>query len=314
MERSRSRLEIPPAPVRTGAVRGARGETVKWGNLFVLVVSPVAAVAGVTASVAAGDVRPVDLALFAAMLGATGFAITAGYHRHYAHRSYDCHPLLAAFYLLFGAAALQNSALRWASNHRYHHRYVDGEGDPHSIRRGWFWAFAGWAMVRPRRERSLSNVADLARDPLVAWQHRHYLWLAILVGFGLPALAGVLAGRPGQALLWGGLVRLVALHHITFLFNLAGHTVGHQPHSSRDSSRDSWWLPFLTFGEGHHNFHHTFPRDYRCGVAWYHWDPTKWWIGTLGALGLARRLRRVAAVGRRDVTGGAENGDHHGRP
>lgn len=282
----------PRAPAST--VPGPAGWDVNWPHVAFLTLSPLAAILGVGLHVHYWGFVLADGISLTAMLWLSGLAITAGYHRYYAHRSYRCRRVVQAFYLLFGAAALQNSVLIWASNHRYHHRFVDREEDPHNITRGWFWAYLGWALFRERPARSLDNVPDLTADRMVMWQHRHYLPLALVVGFGLPLAAGFWSGRPIGGLLWGGLVRAVLLHHITFFFNLAGHAFGRPVYSRDDSSRDSWWLGFVGFGEGYHNFHHTFPGDYRSGVCWYHWDPTKWWILGLRATRLASRLGRTS--------------------
>ncbi len=285
---------LAPAPIRVSQTRPSLPKEVNWSNVAFLTLSPIAAIVGVTLYVLDRGLHPGDLVCFASMLWLSGLAITAGYHRYYSHRSYKCRPAVRVFYLLFGAAALENSVLIWASNHRYHHRFVDQGEDPHDITRGRFWAYMGWAFYRKRSEPSLENVADLTSDRMAAWQHRYYLPLGIVVGFVLPLLLGLSIGRPLGGFLWGGLFRAVVLHHITFFFNLAGHSIGRRPYSNEDSSRDSAWLSLLGFGEGYHNFHHAFPGDYRSGVAWYHWDPTKWWIWGLSLAGLTSRLNRTS--------------------
>ncbi len=264
-----------------------------WANAAFLTLSPVAALAGLVLYSFGGRFHAADLLVFFVMLITTGLAITAGYHRYYSHRSYTCRGIVQIFYVLFGAAALQNSVLHWVSNHRHHHRFVDRDGDPHNITKGKFWAYMGWAFYREVPGTGFENVPDLKTNRLVAWQHRYYLPLGIGVGFALPLLIGLTYGRPWEGLLWGGLLRVVFFHHVTFLFNVLGHGRKSQPYSDRDSSTDTWWLSFLTFGEGYHNFHHAFPRDYRSGVAWYHWDPTKWWIWGLGLVGLTSGLQRI---------------------
>jgi stearoyl-CoA desaturase (Delta-9 desaturase) len=266
-----------------------------WINIAFLALSPVAALIGVGFFLYYQGFHSEELVVFVSMASCTALALTAGYHRYYSHRSYECHPAVQLFFLLFGAAALQNSALIWASNHRLHHRFVDQEGDPHNIKKGVFWAHMGWIFYKPHPGRNFANVPDLKADCLARWQHRYYLPLGIGVGFVLPLLIGFVLGRPWSGFLWGGLVRVVLLHHTTFLINSAGHCSGLQPYSAKDSSRDSWWLALLMFGDGYHNFHHAFPGDYRGGVAWYHWDPTKWWIWSLNRAGLAWRLNRTAA-------------------
>jgi stearoyl-CoA desaturase (delta-9 desaturase) len=224
-----------------------------------------------------------------------GFAITGGYHRLFAHRSYQAHGLVRAFFLFFGAAAVQNSALKWCADHRLHHAKTDTERDPYNIRRGFLWAHVGWVLSRdpgPDRPR----VVDLAADPLARLQDRFYVTTAILAGAVLPGLLGLFWGDPLGALLVAGFLRLVVQWHATFFVNSLAHCVGNQPYGRRTTARDSFWVAMLTLGEGYHNFHHSFPTDYRNGVRWHHFDPTKWLVWSLSRIGLTGRLKRVPEV------------------
>ena len=136
-------------------------------------------------------------------------------------------------------------------------------------------------------------VADLQQDPMVRFQHRHYLALALVFGALLPMAIGTLWGDPWGALLVAGFLRLCIQWHATFCINSLTHMFGSQPYSKRVSARDSFWIALLTFGEGYHNYHHEFQHDYRNGVKPWQWDPSKWTIWTLSKLGLADSLRRV---------------------
>jgi stearoyl-CoA desaturase (Delta-9 desaturase) len=235
-----------------------------------------------------------DLIPFFLMYFLTGLAITAGYHRYYAHRAYDCHPVVQFLFLLFGAAALQNSAYCWVSDHRYHHRNVDQEGDPYNIRKGFLWAHIGWIFFDDLPgTRVYENIRDLKSSKLVLWQKQYYVPLATIVGLGIPFLIGLAYDRPWGGMLWGGLIRLVFVHHCTFLINSAAHWFGTRPYSTKNTARDSWWLAFFSYGEGYHNFHHAFPSDFRNGLEWYQWDPTKWLISGFHRLGLATRLKKT---------------------
>jgi stearoyl-CoA desaturase (delta-9 desaturase) len=208
----------------------------------------------------------------------------------YAHNSYVCRKSLEVFYLVFGAAALQNSVLRWARDHRIHHMKVDTDEDPYNIMRGALYAHIGWIFYKnPGRDEDFSTVPDLLKNKLVLWQDRHYLPIAVASGFAFPMFIGWCFGRPMAGLLWGGLVRTVLVHHLTFCINSLAHMFGSQPYSIKNSGRDSWWLGPITYGEGYHNFHHRFPGDYRNGVRWYQFDMTKWWINTMDFLGLVYR-------------------------
>lgn len=226
-----------------------------------------------------------------------GLSITGGYHRLFSHRAYRAAGWLRLFYLLFGAASFQNSALKWSSDHRIHHHHTDGDADPYNIRKGFWWAHIGWVFFQdPTPEPDAETVPDLMDDPLVRFQHRHYVALGVVVGFVLPAALGLLWGDPWGALLLAGFLRLAVQYHATFSINSFAHLLGSQPYSRLDSARDSVVTALLTLGEGYHNFHHRFPADYRNGIRAWHFDPTKWWIWTLARVGAARDLRRTAAA------------------
>jgi stearoyl-CoA desaturase (Delta-9 desaturase) len=235
---------------------------------------------------------------FAVLLYANGLAITTGYHRLWSHKTYDAHWSVRLVLMIFGTMALQNSVLVWASNHRTHHTHVDNnDADPYSAGRGLWFSHIGW-MLRSYKssQTDLSNVRDLQKDPIVAFQHRFYLPLALALNVGLPLLLGWLHHEVWGMFLLAGVLRLVVSHHLTFLINSLAHAIGRQPYSDEHSARDNGWLAFLTYGEGYHNFHHQFAHDYRNGIRWWQWDPSKWIICTLSWVGLTRRLRRTPAV------------------
>lgn len=237
---------------------------------------------------------------WAAFIGyyfATGLAITAGYHRLWSHNSYKAHPALATVLALLGAGAIQNSILIWASGHREHHRNVDDrQKDPYSAERGLWFSHVGWMLREyPSGLVDLKNVPDLQRDPIVRWQHDNYLALVLLMNFGPPLLMGMITGDYLAHFLLMGVLRLVVTHHSTFFINSLAHFWGSQPYSDSCSARDNTVLALFTYGEGYHNFHHRFQTDYRNGVRWWHFDPTKWLIFASSLAGLASHLKRVPA-------------------
>jgi stearoyl-CoA desaturase (Delta-9 desaturase) len=285
-----------------------------WRTIGFIIASPIASLVGLWFYISRQGVHAGDVICLVTMTVLTGLAITAGYHRYYSHRTYECHPAIQAFYVLFGAAALQAPVLRWVHDHRDHHRFVDHDEDPYNISKGFFWAHVGWTFYKDEGREFLKRIPDLASNRLLLLQDRYFTLAGLVVGLGCPFLLGLLFGRPWGGVLWGGLVRVVLAHHCTFLINSAGHYFGHQRYSNRNSSRDSPLLALLTLGEGYHNFHHTFPRDYRNGIRWYHWDPTKWWIASLAAVGLAWRLHTTprhrvdrARMSQRAVLAGVEH-------
>lgn len=225
-----------------------------------------------------------------------GLSITGGYHRLWAHNAYEAHPALKWFYALWGAGALQSSILVWASDHRRHHRHVDdNEQDPYSAGRGLWFSHMGWMLRHyPSGDNDFSNARDLQRDPVVMFQHRHYVALTTFMNLAPPLLLGVILGDVIGTFLLAGLLRLVVNHHVTFFINSLAHYWGSRPYTEDNSARDNGFLAFLTYGEGYHNYHHIFQNDYRNGIRWWQWDPTKWMIGLCARLGLASNLNRVA--------------------
>ena len=235
---------------------------------------------------------------FAVFLVASGLSITAGYHRLWSHRAYEAHPALRMFFMLFGAMAIQNSIYIWAAGHRPHHRFVDDvDRDPYSIRRGLWFSHIGWMVRRHESgEPDFKYVKDLERDPIVMFQHRHYVPIVLWMNIGLPIAVGLLSGDLFGTVLLAGLLRLVINHHVTFFINSLAHSWGRRPYTDANSSRDNPILALVTYGEGYHNFHHLFSTDYRNGVRWWQWDPTKWLIGGLSYVGLTSNLRMTPSV------------------
>ena len=265
------------------------------GNCAFLIATPLVAVLGTAWYARHYGVAWLDVANFSVMFVLTSLSVTGGYHRMYSHKSYEGSKLVQLFYLVFGAAAVENSLLSWASDHRYHHRYVDQDEDPYNILKGGLYAHMGWIFFKDTRDhdRRFENVPDLLKDPMVMWQHRWYLPLVVLFTFVLPTYIGLIGGRPVGGLLWGGFLRVVLVHHTTFFINSLAHLYGTRPYDLKGTARDSWWLAPLTFGEGYHNFHHKFQADYRNGIKWWQFDSTKWFINFLSWTGHARRLTRT---------------------
>ena len=145
----------------------------------------------------------------------------------------------------------------------------------------------------PSGEADFRTVRDLERDPLVRYQHRFYLPLTLAMNIGLPLLLGWASGDVIGTFLLAGILRLVVSHHVTFFINSLAHMWGTQPYSEDNTARDNPLIAVLTYGEGYHNFHHTFPYDYRNGVKPWQFDPTKWCIWLLHKVNLVAELRRA---------------------
>ena len=221
-------------------------------------------------------------------------SITAGYHRLFSHSAYKAAWPVRLFYLAFGASGFQNSAIKWAIDHRRHHAKVDTDKDPYNIKRGFWWAHIGWVFFMDPKGTDINEAKDLMADRWVMLQHNYYFRLGGLVGIFVPLGLGFLWGDPIGAMILCGFVRLVLQYHFTFAINSYTHKFGRQPYSLDNTARDSVMAALITMGEGYHNFHHRFQTDYRNGIRWYHYDPTKWFVWTLSKLRLASGLRVTA--------------------
>ena len=223
-----------------------------------------------------------------------GMSITAGYHRLWSHKTYQAHWSLRFIFALGGAFALQNSILHWSSDHRIHHKHVDNNDvDPYSAKKGFWYSHIGWMLreYQSHRYTDYDNARDLQKDKIVMWQHKNYLLLTVLMNFGVPLAFGIWHGDIISSLLLVGFLRLVLSHHTTFFINSLAHIWGKQTYTDKNTARDNGFLAFFTFGEGYHNYHHIFENDYRNGIRWWHFDPTKWLIRGSAYLNLAYKLR-----------------------
>ena len=237
-----------------------------------------------------------DWTMFVVLYLITGLGITVGYHRLISHRSFECKPWVKACLLVAGGWALENSALRWCSDHIRHHARCDGQEDPYNAKKGFWYSHCGWLFIKsPYRDEKYEK--QLRKDPLIMWQHRYYIPV-VLSGLALPFVVGFFYGGWMSGLscfILAGVGRTFFVLNSTFCINSICHMWGEQPHGTGDSSRDSWWISLITFGEGYHNYHHMFLRDYRNGAEWYHFDPSKWLIFTLSKMRLAYNLQRHQA-------------------
>jgi stearoyl-CoA desaturase (delta-9 desaturase) len=278
-----------------------------WVNVLFLCGSPFLAAALVPWYLTVSGSHWALWAMAFALWLFSGLGITVGYHRLFAHRSYEGSPFWKVLFLIAGGTAIQNSALTWATSHRRHHKETDTDNDPYNAKRGFWWSHMQWILHHDDTVNDFSSVPDLTKDKYVMWQHRYYDAVWVGMNIILPALVGLMIDRMWGMILIAGLLRVVLVHQGTFCINSVCHIIGTQPWSTKDSSRDSGITALVTFGEGYHNYHHTFPADYRNGLKWFHFDPGKWsiWMGermgstwnlkrTLEPVRMQRRLERVA--------------------
>jgi len=227
-----------------------------------------------------------------ALVFISGLAITSGYHRLYSHSTYKTHPIVEAIFLFFATLATQGSALRWCNDHRLHHAFVDTDKDPYSVKKGLFHAHMLW-MFYKSKPIDPKVVSDLMRSKLLVFQDKYYP-ICMVVANTLAFLAvGWMVGDYLGAFIFAWWVRLFFLHHTTWCINSLAHYWGTKFYSREHSAVDNYFISLLTYGEGYHNYHHTFSNDYRNGISWYHFDPAKWLIWTLSKMGLASHLKTV---------------------
>ncbi len=265
---------------------------INWPTLIFFSVTTLVAVIGTPLYVIRYGVALPEVILFFFYVGATGLAITVGYHRLYAHSTFKSGPFVQFLALFFGAAAFEQSALTWASGHRDHHRYVDTDKDPYSIKKGFWYAHLGW-MTMWQQQPDYTNSRDLLKNKMLMHQHRHYVAWGFGSGVILPVLIGAWTGHALGAFILGVCLRLTFVYHATFCINSVCHTFGKATYDGRASARDNWFAAILTNGEGFHSFHHRFPTDYRNGIRWFDWDPSKWVIWGLSRFGLVSELKKV---------------------
>ncbi|KAK0127370.1 stearoyl-CoA 9-desaturase [Cadophora gregata f. sp. sojae] len=223
----------------------------------------------------------------------TGLGITAGYHRLWSHTSYTATLPIQIFLALVGGGAIQGSIRWWSRNHRAHHRYTDTVQDPYSVQKGLLYSHMGWMVLKQDPHRiGRVDITDLNNDPVVMWQHRNFVTIALSMSFLLPCVvAGLGWGDWKGGLIYAGILRLLVVQQATFCVNSLAHWIGDQPFDDRNSPRDHVITALVTLGEGYHNFHHEFPSDYRNAIQWHQYDPTKWSIFLWKQLGLASNLK-----------------------
>ncbi|KAL7754441.1 stearoyl-CoA 9-desaturase [Sorochytrium milnesiophthora] len=223
----------------------------------------------------------------------SAFGITAGYHRLWAHKSYDARRAYEIWMMLAGSAAVEGSIRWWSRGHRAHHRFTDTDRDPYSAHKGLLWSHIGWMLVKADKPIGRVEMSDLDKNPVVQWQHKHYVPVALVMAFILPTLvAGLGWGDWKGGYFFAGVARLVFVHHATFCVNSLAHYLGEHTYDDNRTPRDHFITALVTVGEGYHNFHHEFPNDYRNAIRFYQYDPTKWVIRLCSFFGLTYNLRK----------------------
>ncbi len=214
------------------------------------------------------------------------WAITAGYHRYFSHRSYKTSRAFQFVLAFLGTTAMQNGPLWWASWHRRHHKHSDTPADAHSPRHGGFYhSHVGWFLDGSHDRADLSNVKDLVRYPELRFLDKHK-WMPI-VSYAVMCFA--IGGAPG--LVWGFVVSTIAVLHMTALINSLAHVWGSRRFDTNDDSRNNAVLALFTLGEGWHNNHHDQMNAARQGIKWWEIDMTYYSLRLLSAIGVVHDIR-----------------------
>lgn len=276
-------------------------------NLFAVVIPFLATIAAIVLFWNQ-IVTPLDLALLAGMYLLTTFGITIGFHRLLTHRSFQTFKPVEYFLAIAGSMAVEGPVNTWVADHRKHHAHTDQEGDPHSphvghdggikgVFTGLFHAHIGWTFTDHGKAEQEKYAKDLYEDRGMRFISDFFvLWvvLGLLIPAGIGYLAtGTLAGAAG-GFLWGGLVRVFLVHHVTFSINSVCHFLGTRRFDLEDQSTNVFWLAIPSLGEAWHHNHHAFPRSARHGLKRWELDPSAWVITGMEKVGLARNVVRIS--------------------
>jgi stearoyl-CoA desaturase (Delta-9 desaturase) len=249
-----------------------------------------------------------DIIVFLIAYAATALGVTVGFHRHLTHRAFKARRWVRGTLAILGSAAIEGPVISWVADHRKHHAFSDEEGDPHSPHvdhgHGWRGAFkglwhahVGWLFIHTHRGNRKRYAPDLLADPLIRFIDGTFvLWVTVglLVPAGLGYLIGGSLSTALTGLLWGGLVRMLVVHHVTYSINSLCHFFGRRAFDTGDESRNLFWLAPFTFGEAWHNNHHAFPTSYRHGMRSWQIDISAWVIWALERTGLAWDVVRIS--------------------
>jgi stearoyl-CoA desaturase (delta-9 desaturase) len=249
-------------------------------------------------------VDSVDLAIFAAMYLITAVGITVGFHRLLTHRAFQTYPWLERVFAVLGSLSVQGSVMDWVADHREHHAHTDREGDPHSPHvghgsglRGLWHAHTGWLLETQGQADWKRYAPELYEDPRMRTIGRRFPLLA-MASLVVPTLAGFCLhdftlGGALRGLIWGGLVRIFLVHHITWSVNSVCHFFGRRRFDTNDHSTNVAWLALFSLGESWHHNHHAFPRSAHHGLRPWELDPSGLIISALGRVGLAWNVVRI---------------------
>ena len=296
----------PDGPTRDDVqpVKNETADRIATGTITVL---PFVALGVVGWQLWADLLRWSDVAVFVIMYVICALGVTVGFHRHLTHRSFKTKKPVRFALAAAGSVAIEGPVISWVADHRKHHAFSDQEGDPHSPHvgheggwrgafRGLFHAHVGWLFIHTQRGKRERYAPDLLKDPTIRFIDRTFLWWAVgglVFAGGLGYLIGGTWHAALTGLLWGGGVRMLVVHHVTYSINSLCHFFGRRDYNTGDESRNLAWLSLFTFGESWHNNHHAFPTSARHGLRRWQVDPSWIVIRALEKAGLVWDVVRI---------------------
>jgi stearoyl-CoA desaturase (delta-9 desaturase) len=296
-----------PRPISGVNILDDRGFRFQRRMVLIATILPFAGFLLAVATLWGRGISGIDFAIMAIFYVVTGLGVTVGYHRLFTHRSFDAPAPVRVFFAIAGSMSVEGSVISWVAAHRRHHAFSDKEGDPHSphldegeglkgVLSGLWHAHMGW-LFSPEKTSPERWAPDLHKNATMRKIDRQFpMWVAI--SFAAPALIGLLVTRSLwgaiTAFLWGSLVRIFMLHHVTWSINSICHFYGRRPFQTTDYSTNNWALALISFGESWHNNHHAFPTSAVHGIGRWQFDFSAFVIATLEKLGLARNVKRVS--------------------
>lgn len=285
-----------------------------WRNIYIMAVIHVGCIYGIFR---VPEAKWQTWLMFIAYYLVSGLGVTAGAHRLWCHRTYKATTPIKVMLMLFNCISFQNDLLVWCRDHRVHHRFSETTADPHNAKRGFFFAHIGWLLMKKHpdvKEKGKSvDISDLLKDPIIQFQHKHYLLLGLIFSLLIPMFV--------PCLFWGEkaavsfflcvVVRYVLSLHATWLVNSAAHLWGSRPYDKTMNPAENVFVSIGAIGEGFHNYHHAFPHDYSTSEHGPYLNITTCFIDICAVLGLVSHRRKMTSAmveARQERTGNPLNG------
>ncbi|XP_049868577.1 acyl-CoA Delta-9 desaturase isoform X2 [Pectinophora gossypiella] len=291
------------APIREWEKRMGFETALRWINLIIISLFHVISVGAFLYYLLTGNFPKLQTVLFSMFMGeVAGFGVTAGAHRYWCHRSYKAKMPLQIILMLCYSLAGQNNIYNWVRDHRVHHKFSETSADPHDARRGLFFSHVGWLMMKKHphvlREGAKIDMSDIVNDPLVRFHTKYFNWFKLVVCFILPTLVPVYAwGETWSfALLSQPFLRYMFSLNFTWSVNSFAHIFGHKPYDRFIKPAENWFVSLVAMGEGWHNYHHTFPWDYKAAELGYTLNLTTLLLDGFARIGWAYDMKEASTT------------------